>query len=1600
MIDFLHRFLFRVSIIVSGLLPAGAEVLVLDHDVRIREVLVDSTVTMTGRSELRVTSEASPVTGSIIHLNSPDSWLILTRIPPSAAAAPSILSQIRIDGNAANPATNVRLVQHGDGTAVVPHGPGFAPMQVFTGSRFTGASLALTCYTDYQAGSLGVFNDRIRSFTLKRGYTATIARNANGTGASRNYVAQDGDIEVAVLPGELQDAISFIRIFPWRLVNKKGSCDIEPDQLDASWHYNWNISKNSTPDWEYVAIRQQSYWPGLAQNWEARGVNHLLGFNEPDNPVEDAYKNLTPPGSVDNAVARWPDLLATGLRVGAPAVTDGGAAWIIDFVEKADAAGMRVDYVPIHYYRSHSTNDPAGAANQMYQFLQSVYSRVRRPIWVTEFNNGANWTDNSHDPSLAQNRAVVQAMIQMMDATPWIERYAVYSRVELVRQTHYDDGTPTPMGQMYRDHASPPSHQQVVAEIPTPPGAWYRFENDTKDSSANGHAAMLGGAATYAAGREGRGIQLSGDSSKRDHVLLSNRLGNSSDFTFGAWVRWDGGANWQRIFDLGGDTNRYMFLSPKSASGQLRFAITTGGWQAEQQLSAPALTENVWTHVAVTLQGNTGKLFVNGLPVASRTDMTLNPEDLGMTANYLGRSRHATDPYFSGLLDEVVFLPHALSDAQVAALPENQPPSFAAAEISGGSAAQGAPYAGSVAGAASDPDAGDTLTYSKLSGPEWLIVSADGALSGTPGFDQSGRQEFIVQAADALGASASAVLFIELPQIFGDGAWTNPLGGLWSQPANWDSSFPANGSDHAAIFATLGISNPVTVDLDSSRVIGSLRFDGGAGAEAWTLASSNGATLTLSSPSVAVEQGSALISAPLLSAAGIQKSGSGTLILAGANSIAGVLDIDDGAASGAGGSVRFAHPDSAAGLSSIRIRKNNSGSSTLELDGGAGTVEVPTSILLSGRNNPIPAIINRGGGNILSGSISIGAGGADYRIQSDAGHLTLSGSSAAGGISLQSLAGGTRTFTLQGDGNGEVGGRIVHGSAEVVNLVKSGAGTWSLTGLNDYAGVTTVSQGTLVVHGTTGAGGTVVGSGATLGGYGVIRGNLTADSGATVRVGTEPPLPAQSPFEKIDDFGSYPTGPMGATPNKTGNVWTGAFDGTANAVIAANDGNPALAVNGTGSGDAWRGAITNLATAHSSDFSLGSGETGTYFFRVRRTGVGTIDAIFGLTDRPALTSAPPGNDIVSPWDEYAIMLSIAGDSATSNLRAYSQGEGDVTLVPVANLAWLNVWVTVDHTAGTYRVATSSGDHPGTDSGRVYQFGRRTAATVAANRLVTFGVHESRNSAVQIDDLYFVSGVNLDNPLGSLPVDSFASRVLTVEGGVTLSADATVEFDFAETAEPGRLRVEGALSLGGRLVVSRPGSGVVAGDRFTLFSAPSISGAFAEVSLPELSSGLGWDASDLGSGVIEVIAVSVPQGYAAWAALYPFAPGEDGPGFDADGDGFANVLEWIFGTDPLESGSSPALKAEVRAFDAGTFSGADPARRYLTLTAVVRKEFPGMILAAQAAALLDQLDLPGSSANIVSRSLEDHGEFETRQWILTIPVESTPTGFMRLKVTEP
>ncbi|QDU59135.1 Autotransporter-associated beta strand repeat protein [Aeoliella mucimassa] len=432
-----------------------------------------------------------------------------------------------------------------------------------------------------------------------------------------------------------------------------------------------------------------------------------------------------------------------------------------------------------------------------------------------------------------------------------------------------------------------------------------------------------------------------------------------------------------------------------------------------------------------------------------------------------------------------------------------------------------------------------------------------------------------------------------------------------------------------------------------------------------------------------------------------------------------------------------------------------------------------------------------------------------------AGHLTLAQTStieaAQGDMLIHSQIGGTSGFRKTGS---------------FALTLKSSA--------NNYTGTTIVAAGTIIVDGATGYGLTTVNRGATLAGSGIVRGDLTAVSDSTLRVGGSGLVERYASGQQlVDDFTAYATGQLGSSPNSTGDVWSGVFDGTSYATIVDNSGNQALRVEGVNSGgDSWRGAVTELNTDYTRDFSLADGETGTYFFRVRRNESGDIDTIFGLTDLTVSTDSGPGGDIDSPWNEYAVLLSMVGNQSSSTLRAYSNGQGDVGLTTTTDSEWVNVWLEVDNDRKLYRVATSTGDEDGTYRGGTYQFGRRTAGTVGDQSLVTFGIYERLGVGVELDDLFFAEGTNLSNPLNSSSV--LSGEILTIEGDLNLTAGALLELDLGNGANDS-LVVSGNAVLDGYLnLVLDANYTPTLNETFTLLTASDItnhltlSGAVADM----------------------------------------------------------------------------------------------------------------------------------------------------------------------------
>jgi hypothetical protein len=221
--------------------------------------------------------------------------------------------------------------------------------------------------------------------------------------------------------------------------------------------------------------------------------------------------------------------------------------------------------------------------------------------------------------------------------------------------------------------AAPQPARTFDSDVTVGPDGSVTLPVTSGDQGDGGTIAGCAATGPRVAGKLGNALSLCGNN---EYVNVPAGVAQGlHDFTISAWVKPVQNTAWSRVFDFGNGTGDYMFLTLSAGGGPIRFAITTtGGGAGEQQINGTGtLPLNTWSHVAVTLSGGTGTLYVNGVAVGTNTGMTLNPSDLGTTTqNWIGRSQYPADPYLNGAVDDFQIYDSALSAAQVAALAGGQ----------------------------------------------------------------------------------------------------------------------------------------------------------------------------------------------------------------------------------------------------------------------------------------------------------------------------------------------------------------------------------------------------------------------------------------------------------------------------------------------------------------------------------------------------------------------------------------------------------------------------------------------------------------------------------------------------------------------------------------------------------------------------------------------------------------------------------------------------------------------------------------------------------------------------------------------------------------
>ena len=348
-------------------------------------------------------------TGSV-NLSSRTSWLVFDNVRPSKVIS-TYLPYITINGSAAVNGTNCRVEIWLRGAAVIP----ILDDAPFIATTDDGSfSLPLG-----NNSNLGENSNKMRSFTLKRGFMATVATGTSGGDYSRVYVADHADLTVT-LPTALDKRVSSVYVRNWHYTSKSGYCSTKSDLLYAttvcggSWAWNWDAGSTSSADVEYVPIKAHLYWPGDG-NFNKAGSTAMMMFNEPEHSEQHTSDKCSCGGTISawNAYTQTPKFNVNGLRIGSPSATD--LSYIKSYLDYCDNMKQRCDFSCTHGYW---TTEWASNLNTLKGY--------GRPIWITEWEYGASWTSGSNPSSADDARAKVFDILEILEYNNYVERYSYY----------------------------------------------------------------------------------------------------------------------------------------------------------------------------------------------------------------------------------------------------------------------------------------------------------------------------------------------------------------------------------------------------------------------------------------------------------------------------------------------------------------------------------------------------------------------------------------------------------------------------------------------------------------------------------------------------------------------------------------------------------------------------------------------------------------------------------------------------------------------------------------------------------------------------------------------------------------------------------------------------------------------------------------------------------------------------------------------------------------------------------------------------------------------------------------------------------------------
>jgi glucose/arabinose dehydrogenase len=201
---------------------------------------------------------------------------------------------------------------------------------------------------------------------------------------------------------------------------------------------------------------------------------------------------------------------------------------------------------------------------------------------------------------------------------------------------------------------------------PGPPGlaAAYGFDENTGTAIGDSSGKLNNGTTagtTWAPGKYGSALSFNGSSS-RVTIPDSPSLDLTRALTLEAWVKPTTVSGWRSVA-MKERTGGILYSLYAGESGSKPLGQVDNG--AEQNAAGTAsLPTNTWSHLAVTWDGATLRLYVGGVPVASKA---VTGSLAVSTAPFRIGGNGIWGEYFSGAIDEVRVYDHALTQTEIQA---------------------------------------------------------------------------------------------------------------------------------------------------------------------------------------------------------------------------------------------------------------------------------------------------------------------------------------------------------------------------------------------------------------------------------------------------------------------------------------------------------------------------------------------------------------------------------------------------------------------------------------------------------------------------------------------------------------------------------------------------------------------------------------------------------------------------------------------------------------------------------------------------------------------------------------------------------------------